>query len=265
MEYKVGNITLLLDSANNQKINASWLVLYVRKGTGMYSRGSRLYGLDEGDVFFFPPGSDLAFDLSSLGDEYNASVDATVIRFDEQWLDAFLLLFPDHSAIVLALKECRVPSKILGTKWLNLTRTMDKISSSDPHKRAAVLLDIFECLADPSDLCQIAEAVSPVSDASEKVERIDRYISCNLVRRFTLDDIASYAGMNRTYFCLFFKKHYGLSLTDHVNRLRIDMACSLLRQGNSSVADIARRCGFPTVTYFNRVFKKNMGVSPREF
>lgn len=265
MEYRIGKIGTLLNIADNHKINNCWLLVYIRKGAGMYNRRGHMYGLNEGEILFFPPWSEIAFDSTTLGDEYNANLDATVIRFDEQWLDAFLRLFPSHSLIVLSIKECRVPSRILGTKWLTVSRMMDRLASSEPHKHAAIVLDILELLADPAGVEPIADAApATVYDISDRIERIDRFISCNLVRKFSLEEIARYVGMNRTYFCLFFKKHYGVSLTDHVNALRIDMACTLLRQDEISISDVARMCGFPTVTYFNRVFKKIKGVSPRD-
>lgn len=264
MEYRFGGVEVLLNVADNQKINNSWVLLYVREGVGMYDCSGRLRCLDEGELIYFPPGSQIAFDSVSLGDEYNATLNAAVIRFDEQWLEGFLRLFPTLSDIVLALKEHRNPSRIIGTKWLKISNLMDRLMTCKPQKQIVVLLEIFEHLAGFSDMVPIASSAMPVIDAVGKVERIDRFISCNLTRKFTLDEIAEYAGMNKTYFCLFFKKHYGISLTDHVNNKRIDMACTMLRQGNVQISDIARTCGFPTVTYFNRVFKKIKGISPRE-
>jgi YesN/AraC family two-component response regulator len=127
-----------------------------------------------------------------------------------------------------------------------------------------LIFEILDLLAEPSEIQVVSETASVTEDVSEKKEKIDRFISCNLLGRFSLDDISAYVGMNRTYFCLFFKKHYGISLTDHVNRMRVDMACAMLKQGNMPISEIAKASGFPTVTYFNRVFKKIMGISPRE-
>lgn len=265
MECRTGDMHLLLNSAENQKINNSWLLIYVRSGAGMVHRSGSLMCLDEGDILFFPPGARIAFDSKTLGDEYNASVNASVLYFDEHWLDGLLRLFPSNSQLVLALKEQSRPCRILGTKWLRISGLLDRLSVSESHRDAAIILDLLECLADPSDIYPIAEDILPLPDVSEKKDRIERYISCHLLGRVTLDQIAAYSGMNRTYFCLFFKKHYGISLTEYVNRKRIEIACSMLHQGNVPVSDIAKACGFPTVTYFNRVFKKVKGVSPIKY
>ena len=99
----------------------------------------------------------------------------------------------------------------------------------------------------------------------ERLTRIRRYIDCNVYRKITLDEIAGYAGMNRTYFCLFFKKHFKISLTEYINSRKVDIASAMLLQTEKPVSDIAKECGFTTVNYFNRIFRNIMGVSPGEF
>ena len=61
---------------------------------------------------------------------------------------------------------------------------------------------------------------------------------------------------------MFFKKHYGKGFADYVNDLRVDKASSLLLNGDRTIADIARECGYKTVPYFNRAFKRSKGVTP---
>jgi two-component system response regulator YesN len=71
--------------------------------------------------------------------------------------------------------------------------------------------------------------------------------------------------MNKTYFCLFFKKHYGMSFTDYINRKRLEAASAMLLKPDTSIAEVALACGYPTVTYFNRIFRKFKGMTPSEY
>ena len=264
MGYKIGNISILTKKSDYKDINKCWKIIYVRKGTGLYMHDGAFRCLDECDILFLPPTVTCSFDDQILGDEYNANIDASIIRFDEQWLDAFLRVFPSAANVVLSIKESRTPSSIIGTKWLKLAELMNRILSCQPEEEPLLVYKILGLVADPTEICQISEPSAPMVDAIEKKTKIDRFLSCNLQRKFSLDEISSYVGMNRTYFCLFFKKHYGVSLTDHVNKLRIDMACNIIKQGKASISEIAKACGFPTVTYFNRIFKKKTGRTPSE-
>ena len=76
---------------------------------------------------------------------------------------------------------------------------------------------------------------------------------------------SAYVGMNKTYFCLFFKKHYGMSFTEYLNQKRLETASVMLLKPDASIADVAVACGYPTVTYFNRIFRKFKGMTPSEY
>jgi AraC-like DNA-binding protein len=39
----------------------------------------------------------------------------------------------------------------------------------------------------------------------------------------------------------------------------------MLKQGFTSVSDVALRCGYPDAQYFSKVFKRRMNLSPREY
>ena len=264
MGYKIGNISILTKKSDNKQINKYWKLIYARKGSGLYMYDGAFRCIDECDILFLPPSVSCSFDPHDLGDEYNANLETSVMLFDEQWLDAFLKVFPNSSNIILSIKESRVPSSVIGTKWLKLSELLNRILSCQPEEEPLLIYKILGLIANSAETTPISGASVPQPDPIEKRSRIDRFLSCNLHRKFSLDEIATYAGMNRTYFCLFFKKHYGISLTDHVNNLRIDMACKMIREENSSISEIAKACGFPTVTYFNRIFKKKIGVTPRE-
>jgi AraC-like DNA-binding protein len=264
MNYKIGDFSILSEKTDNKLINPSWILIYVRKGSGLYLYEGKLMCINESDVLLLPPSSSCSFKASVLGDEYNANVEASVICFDRQWLESLLRVFPHTSQVILALRELTFPSNIVGIKWFKLSDLMNQIQVCRPEEKSVLTLKILELISDPEDVNPISERTSPVPETKDKIAKIDRFISCNLHRKFSLEEIAAYTGMNRTYFCLFFKKHYGHSLSDYVNKNRVEMAVTMLKQGNIAVSDVANACGFPTVTYFNRVFKKIKGVTPRE-
>lgn len=264
--YKIGRIELLTKNTEYQKNNKSYILLYVKKGVGMYLLDGRLSCLNEGDLLFFPPGASFSFVSSDLGDEYNESVDAVVFRFGEQWLAMLLQVFGRYGGTVLGIRETESVMSVVGPKWFKISSLLGRLYDCSPHEEATVILDIMSMLAETSDMFPLCGAVSSdQQDAQMRVERISKYIDCHFLDRITLDDIASYAGMNRTYFCLFFKKHFGEPLMDYINGRKVDAACEMLLRSDAGIAEISARCGFKTVTYFNRVFKRIKGVSPGNF
>lgn len=263
--YSIGTISLVTQHIEYKRNNKSWTLVYVRKGSGMYIIDGRLTSLNDTDLIFLPPTVHFSFDSKDLGDEYNESVDAVVFRFNENWLKAFLEVFHTYRDVMMALKEMKNAVSIYGPKWMKVSSLMNELISCEPHREAGIILDLLCLLSDSRDKVCITSVAEQAGDVKEKIEKIDRFLSCNLLNRFSLEEIAAYAGMNKTYFCLFFKKHYNTGLIEYVNKLKVEKACGILINKNIPVADIAKECGFANIPYFNRVFKSIKGVSPREF
>ena len=261
--YILGGMDLLTQSTETQKTNVYWTIVYIRRGIGMYILDSNLRPINQGDVILLPPKVAYSFCSKDLGDEYNINVDAVVLRFDNAWLTNLLSVFGTMNEVVLKLREMKNPFAVEGPKWMRLSAQMNELSVANPSKKAVLVIEILEMISSPKDLVQILHS-TPSLDIyhNEKLLRIDRYISTNLLGKISLEEVASYLGMNRTYFCMFFKKHYGKGFADYVNDLRIDKASSLLLNEDRTMADIARECGYKTVPYFNRAFKRSKGVTP---
>ncbi len=70
---------------------------------------------------------------------------------------------------------------------------------------------------------------------------------------------------SREHLARSFKKYFGVSVTDYINDLRVNYASNLLINTNIPVIDICFTCGFQSVSYFYRVFKKKNAVTPYVF
>ena len=263
--YQIGCTDLLLQLSVNQMSNKFWTLIYIKSGVGMCLVDGQLMCLNEGDILFFPPGIACSFVSEDLGDEYNENIEVVVFRFDSSWLDSLLKTFKSLSREILTLKEYKNPLTVVGPKWMKMSVLMSNLYGSDPHDEAILILDLIRYLSQAPDLLPLSTAAAEVQDVPAKKEKIERYVSCHLYQKISLDEISAYAGMNKTYFCLFFKKHYGMPFTDYINRKRLETASAMLLKPDASIAEVAVACGYPTVTYFNRIFRKFKGMTPSEF
>jgi AraC-like DNA-binding protein len=64
------------------------------------------------------------------------------------------------------------------------------------------------------------------------------------------------------YFCKMFKKATGLTFTDYLSRVRVEKAKALLLNPHLRISEIAYDVGFQSLTHFNRMFRKIVGLSP---
>ena len=110
-----------------------------------------------------------------------------------------------------------------------------------------------------------AEYVAKSGGEEDLLTRILIFISKNYTSRCTLGDVASHVGYDYSYISKFFKKIFGISFNDYINRIRIGEACRLLLESDMSIQEVAEASGFTCSRTFNREFLCITGKSPREF
>lgn len=76
---------------------------------------------------------------------------------------------------------------------------------------------------------------------------------------------ASLAGYNYAYFSDLFKKIMGHTFSEHLNLIRLRAARTLLADSQKGIAMISEEIGYQNLSYFNRMFKKHLLMTPREY
>ncbi len=92
-----------------------------------------------------------------------------------------------------------------------------------------------------------------------------QFMAEHLSAEISLAQLADLAQMSITRYTVEFRRRSGCSPMEHLNRLRVQRACDLLRNTDESVRQIAEKVGYPDPYYFSRAFKKIAGCSPLAF
>ncbi|HZG87767.1 response regulator [Paenibacillus sp.] len=97
------------------------------------------------------------------------------------------------------------------------------------------------------------------------IQQLLRYIEAHYHEKLQLETLADHVHMNQSYLSRLFKKETGESLTDYINRFRIEKAKELIASGEYPVTEISAMVGFGDPGYFSLTFKKLTGQSPRDY
>lgn len=97
------------------------------------------------------------------------------------------------------------------------------------------------------------------------VRRARQFIHAHLDEKITLDDVANYCAVSPFYFCKVFKQSVGMTLTEFINRRRIEKAKRKLLNPQNRVTEVAYDVGYQSLSQFNRSFLKYAGESPTSF
>lgn len=91
------------------------------------------------------------------------------------------------------------------------------------------------------------------------------FIESNYHKDITIEDIAAFCNLNRSYFGKIFKDVVSTSPQEFLIRYRMSKACEYLETSNISIGEISNLVGYPSPLHFSRAFKNIYGVSPREW
>ena len=97
------------------------------------------------------------------------------------------------------------------------------------------------------------------------IRKVITRIDYDLTADLSLKAQAEFLNINASYLSTLFKKETGTTLTDYVNRKRIDHALTLLNTTELQIQTIALHCGIPDLNYFSKTFKKYIGKTPKEY
>lgn len=81
----------------------------------------------------------------------------------------------------------------------------------------------------------------------------------------SVQSVAAEVGVSPNYLTTLMSKELGETFTEYLNKVRVREAASLLKSNNGSLAVIAAAVGYRDPYYFSKIFKKVLGISPREF
>ena len=111
------------------------------------------------------------------------------------------------------------------------------------------------------------------SERSKKISReqvsqikdILTYVQEHYQEKILLEDIACFLHLSPKYSRRYFKKQFGHSFTEYVNSYRVERSVSMLEDKNYSISETALQNGFESLSYYVKVFRSVMGMTPGEY
>lgn len=172
-----------------------------------------------------------------------------------------------------AISECRFscPEKIDGEKGSALSRLAEELYGvSDgadrlsPEKQAEKMSVVWKILA-----VIVGERLP---DSGQRIaarnidfiRRVSSIVEESYQTGLTSRDAAARMNYTLTYFCRVFRKCFGKSFSAYLTEYRVFMA-TCMRGQCATIAEIAEKVGFDDYCYFSNVFRRQVGVSPREY
>jgi AraC-like DNA-binding protein len=235
------------------------------------SRGIRFVGdrssrFDEGDVVLVGPNLPHSW-VRDAGEDVRRAR-AIVIQFHPNFLGEHFFHAPELTALGRLLERAAVGLEARGRTRQLVAERMLALTAISGARRLIAVLSILDLLAESRELRPLASPTfRPRLDihASERIDRVYRYLLRNFRNSVRLADIAKVASMTESAFCRTFRRDVGRPPFSVLGEIRVGHACKLLSETNEPVAHICFESGFGNLSHFNRQFLRVTGLTPRAY
>lgn len=127
------------------------------------------------------------------------------------------------------------------------------------------ITSLFHFLGSMKFLGEYRDSVELITRKTDTIDEVIHYMHENIEHKLALDNLAGQAGLSTSHLSLLFHKKTSYSPLQYLNHLRIQKACQLLDFTDMKINQISPKVGFEDALYFTRIFKKNIGMSPKEY
>lgn len=230
----------------------------VISGSGTYLYENQKTKIGTGFAYFLTPAN-----IHAVIPDKEETISVLHIRFNEYALceDVLKLVLLEERCFLVNFTPEELKDIVYSFKMLE-----QDFEKPRPEAERLIRLDISRiCLAVfyKSSDDSLHSTASAVLDKG--LQRAYWFMRCNFQKRIRLQDVAAVANISPNHFSMLFKKNFGCSYSDMVQHFRLQYAANMLKTTTVNIDEIAYETGFSSGSHFIAAFKKEMGVTPKEF
>ena len=190
-----------------------------------------------------------------------------VLQFSGGFIDDARRVFPEFGKLIPLLDESRRGVEFFGDDARACGALLIEMGAAPGLSRIALFVRLVERMVTAKQKRLLAsETYRPESivGADARIGAVIEYMFAN-VHDVRMATAAGMVGMNESTFSRHFKKMTGANFVDCVRKIRIAKACTLLEDAARGITEICFDCGFQNISNFNRTFRSEKGMTPREY
>ena len=239
-------------------------IIYIKKGNGTITVDFTQHTVSAGDIALILPGQ-----LHSIGQFESESMEYENIIFDLELLGGSGDVAAEKYLLPLQSGRLALPMRLTPDDWsydwaancLRAAEEFNKIKDIGYELciKGELLLFLAALVGREGDL-------PPVDNAdTRRLKTALQLVEEHYMEDISIDRAAAACGCSASHFMRWFKAMTAQSFTAFLNEHRLNAAAAALRAGDDTVLAIAESCGFENLSYFNRMFKRKFGLTPREY
>ena len=240
---------------------------HIRIEINFVKKGNCILRLDNESVTFNE--NEMMIICSNVNHTFEAGPDGTTLMQLEFLPDLFSRFDSNDNNIMKELTSCTIFSeenrliKIVDNVRIMraVQRIVNELNAKKKYYQYLVVMYYAELLI--LIYRHMDEIYLPLC-TNEALKKAIAYIREHFRQEIGTEEIAAHAEVGERYLRKLFAQYLNISPLEFLKQIRINKAIELLRNTEFSIKEVCFMCGYQSPQYFSRVFKQQMGISPKE-
>lgn len=238
-------------------------IVYIEAEEGTRHVGAHLSRYEGSDLVLIGP------HIPHLNFDYGVRMDyeEVVVQMREDFLGQAFPDIPELKHIRGLFEEARHGVCFFGETRRQVGARLKRLRTLPHFEQFIEILRLFQVLATSSEkrLLHPHPFAQPYNrKEQQRLRTVYQHIEAHYPERITLDQMAELTCLTKAAFCRYFRKMTRMTFTEFLNQYRITQAKRLLLL-DKTVAEVCYECGFESLSWFNRTFRKVTGQNPLRF
>ena len=242
----------------------AWEISYIIRGSGVRIIGDVEEPFRRGDLVLNVPDMPHVWKFDGADTDDDGNIENITVFFPSGMLMSIAEILPEYGEMAGWYSNLRESIKLDNAGSAGIRGLLMGMEHEQPRVRVISLLRLLELIYTERRFVT-AGRFDEENQVKGRIKKLEIYMRCNYQRYVSLDDIAQHVGMSRSSLCTMFRKATGKTLFGYLVELRIAAAKRLLETEAASVSQCCYRSGFNDIPYFNRTFRRIVGMSPGEY
>ncbi len=242
-------------------------IWYVKRGQCVHWLDDIEYNLTKGDMFILPPG--IPHKIISVDAQ---NMELVECGFLEDFIsDKSVYDFNYLKPFSIGVEEVKPLFTLDGNTVKEVEKIFDEIVFEYEHKEKffelyikANILKLLSIIARKYNKSTHADKNNILKYRNVIMEVLD-YVRKNSNKKIYIEDACKITKMTSSYFSYVFKQLTGQTFIEYLRSFKIANAKEMLLNSDKKISEISSEIGFDDPAYFDRVFKKEVGITPKQF
>jgi AraC-like DNA-binding protein len=238
-------------------------LVYIVGASGTRHVGNHISQFEQSDLVF------IGSNIPHLNFDYGVKTqyEEIVVHIRQDFLGIAFAHTPELLKINQLFEKAKLGIAFSNETKLKVAQRLIKLPLLPHFEQFLEILSIFQILANDENM-ELLHANSFENQYTkkdqERMKRLYQFIDENYERKIDIQEVANLSNLSEPAFCRYFKKMTRLTFTEFLNHYRINQAKKFLLR-DKNITETCYDCGFESISYFNRTFKKITNENPLAF